>query len=279
MDQMENDDQYVPMISVKSGNIEQVSDTVYCYTNQIVNVSFVGTSDNWVLVDAGMPKSFEKIMEKAKALFSNVKPKALILTHGHFDHVGAAKELAFELDIPVFAHELELPYLTGEKSYPYPDPSVEGGMVAKLSDLFPADPINLKGKISPLPADGKVPGMPGWEWVHTPGHTPGHVSLFRPSHRTLIAGDAFTTVKQDELFKVVMQTLEINGPPRYFTPDWNAAEKSVQKLAALNPVTAITGHGRPMMKDDLTEGLKNLSENFKKIALPDYGHYVDNRGM
>jgi glyoxylase-like metal-dependent hydrolase (beta-lactamase superfamily II) len=269
-------DRYMPMTSIQSGNLTQVAEDVYCFTNQIVNLCFVGSADNWVLVDAGMPKSFDKVMEQVEAIYGEgAKPKAIILTHGHFDHVGAAEELVQKWGIPVFAHPLEIPYLTGKESYPLPDPSVEGGMVAKISDLFPEEPINLNDNVYPLPENRTVPGMPGWKWLHTPGHAPGHVSLFRDSDKLLIAGDAFTTVRQDELLKVMMQTVEVNGPPRYFTPDWNASEISVQKLAALNPKTVITGHGRPISGDDLTAGLQKLIRDFKKMAVPDYGKYVE----
>ena len=45
------------------------------------------------------------------------------------------------------------------------------------------------------PSDGSIPNMPGWQWIHTPGHSPGHISLFREKDRSLIAGDAFVAVK------------------------------------------------------------------------------------
>lgn len=126
-----------------------------------------------------------------------------------------------------------------------------------------------------LPADGSVPEMPGWKWIHTPGHSPGHVSLYRESDRMLIAGDAFITVKQDSLYKVMVQEREIHGPPRYFTTDWEAAKKSVQTLEALKPAIAITGHGEPMYEEELSEGLKKLVKTFDQTAVPDFGRYVD----
>ena len=55
--------------------------------------------------------------------------------------------------------------------------------------------------------------MPGWRWIPTPGHTPGHVSLFREADRSLIAGDAFVTVRQDSLYKVVIQQGKSAGRP------------------------------------------------------------------
>ena len=60
-----------------------------------------------------------------------------------------------------------------------PDPTVEGGMVAKMSPLFPNEPIDLGNNVKALPTDGTVPHMPEFRWIHTPGHTPGHISLFR----------------------------------------------------------------------------------------------------
>ena len=180
-------------------------------------------------MDAGMPESANKIISVTEERFgANSRPKAIILTHGHFDHVGAIIDLVKYWQIPVFAHELELPFLTGEKSYPEPDPTVEGGMIAKLSPIFPNEPINLGSQVEILPSDGSVPYMPGFRWIHTPGHTPGHISLFREKDRALIAGDAFVTVKQESLYKVLTQEQEISGPPRYFTPDWK--QESVKKL-------------------------------------------------
>jgi glyoxylase-like metal-dependent hydrolase (beta-lactamase superfamily II) len=63
-----------------------------------------------------------------------------------------------------------------------------------------------------------VPGAPGWRWIPTPGHSPGHISLLRDSDRTIVAGDAFTTTKQESLVAALTQRAEIHGPPMYFTP-------------------------------------------------------------
>src|SRR5690606_3658942 len=123
--------------------------------------------------------------------------------------------------------------------------------------------------------DGSVPSMPGFRWIHTPGHTPGHVSLFREQDRALIAGDAFVTVKQEYLYKVITQQLEISGPPRYLTTDWAAAKESVEKLEALRPAVAVTGHGLPMSGEQLTASLGQLVREFERIAVPDYGKYVN----
>lgn len=272
---------FIPMTSFASGIGQAVMPDLYCYTNQIVNVCFVGSPEypnDWVLIDAGMPESANRILDAVKERFGeNSKPKAIVLTHGHFDHVGAVVDLVEKWDVPVYAHEAEIPYLTGKSSYPKPDGSVEGGLVAKMSPLFPNEPINLGSSVKAIPSDGSIPYMHGWRWIHTPGHSPGHISLFRDEDRSLIAGDAFVTVKSESLYKVVTQKQEISGPPRYFTTDWDAAKESVKKLEALKPTVAITGHGMPMSGGELSEGLEKLVRDFDRIAIPDYGRYVNRK--
>lgn len=273
------DFKYIPATSFSSGDGIEILPDLYQHTIQIVNVVFFGdpdTNNGFTLVDAGMPKSANEIISAAEKRFGpNCKPNAIILTHGHFDHVGAIIELIEYWKVPVYAHSLELPYLQGERNYAEPDPSVNGGLIAKMSSFFPNEAINLGANVKPLPLDGKVPHMPGFHWIHTPGHTPGHVSFFRNEDGTLIVGDAFVTVKQESLYKVLTQKKEISGPPRYFTTDWLAARNSVKKLEALKPTVAITGHGLPMTGEELTRNLQKLANEFEKIALPNHGKYLN----
>jgi len=111
--------------------------------------------------------------------------------------------------------------------------------------------------------------------THTPGHTPGHVSLFRDADRTLVVGDAFCTTKQESFLAVATQRPELHGPPAYFTTDWDAARDSVQRLAALRPITVAPGHGRPMKGADVADGLQTLADRFDEIARPLAGRYVE----
>ncbi|MCY9662872.1 MBL fold metallo-hydrolase [Paenibacillus chondroitinus] len=270
---------HIPLTTVSSGEGQEVSIDIYCYCIQFVNICFIGNptskSKTWFLVDAGMPHSADNIIQLAEDRFGTMtKPQGIILTHGHFDHVGALAELLEHWDVPVYAHEQEIPYLTGKANYPEGDSTVNGGLMSELSPLFPNHGINLGDHVKALQEGGSIPGLPDWQWIHTPGHTPGHISLFREKDRSLIAGDAFVTVKQESLYRVLLQTQEISGPPKYFTTDWGAAAASVKKLNELRPSLAVTGHGTPMREEELTSQLAHLADHFNEVAVPEEGRFV-----
>jgi glyoxylase-like metal-dependent hydrolase (beta-lactamase superfamily II) len=262
----------------KDGKTEQITPDLFRLRVLFVNMYFYGTPQSWVLIDAGLPGSSNKIMDAARECFGEgARPEAILLTHGHFDHVGALPSLLDAWDVPVYAHSLEMPFLTGKSDYPPPDPTVGKGAMALMSFMYPDKGIDLGARVKPLPEDGSVLHMPGWRWIHTPGHTPGHVSLFRVEDSCLIAGDAFVTTKQESLYAVLTQKQEVHGPPAYFTPDWASARRSVERLAALRPSIAATGHGVPMHGQDLISGLERLVAEFEHVAVPDHGRYVENR--
>ena len=241
-----------------------------------VNVFFAGAPGGpWALVDTGLSLGVAQILEVAAARYGReTRPAAIILTHGHFDHVGALETLLAVWNVPVYAHTLELPFLTGKADYPPPDPTVGRGMLARLSPLFPEKGIDVSDHVQALPDGGEVPGMPDWRWVATPGHSPGHVSLFRESDRALIAGDAVTTTRQESAFSVLTQRQELNGPPAYFTIDWEKARTSVETLANLKPALIASGHGRPMRDESVAQELVRLAREFDQRARPRRGRYV-----
>jgi glyoxylase-like metal-dependent hydrolase (beta-lactamase superfamily II) len=270
------DNRTIPMTSVDSGKLREVKPDIAYYTNQVVNLIMIGKPNSgWVLIDAGMPNSGNEIIKIAEDRFGpDNPPAAIIITHGHFDHVGSIVALLQAWDVPVYAHPLEFPFLTGQQAYPEPDSSVEGGMLAKLAFLYPNKPIDIREALLPLPIDGRILELPDWEWIHVPGHSPGQIALFRNDDRVLISADAFITVKQDALYNVLLQKEEVCGPPVYLTTDWPTAFQSVKRLVALNPEIVISGHGTAMQDEALKEGLNNLIQNWNEIAVPEHGKWV-----
>jgi len=256
----------------------EVAPDVWGTKDIFVNMYMVRNPDTgqWVLIDTGLKSSAIKIKKMAAALFGpDSKPAAILLTHGHFDHVGSVKKLAEEWNVQIYAHYLELPYLSGRSAYPPADPRVGGGLMSKASVIYPRKPIDIETRLHILPPDGSVPYLPAWEYINTPGHAPGHVSFFRNRDKVLIAGDAFVTTKAESAMSVMFQKRKVSGPPKYFTYDWDAARVSVKKLAELNPRVVATGHGRPMAGQTMQDALINLAAHFDEEAIPHKGRYVN----
>ena len=229
------------------------------------------TLGRWVLVDAGLPGFKGLIKRRASRYYQGLRPDAIILTHGHFDHIGSALELAQEWDVPVYCHRLELPYLTGRSDYPPQDPTI-GGAIAFLSRGFPHSGHDFGDRIQALPSDGSVPALPEWRWVHTPGHTPGHVSLFRERDRALIAGDAVVSMDLDSWTTQVTHRRELSRPPAPLTTDWQAARHSLQMLAGLDPLLLFTGHGAPLYGTRVPTELARLAQDLEIPANGRYGY-------
>lgn len=255
-----------------SNALSSVADGVDRVPIVFVNAYLVGNpTGGWVLVDTGLPKTAARTRSAVEARFgAGARPEAIILTHGHFDHAGSALELARGWDVPIYAHPLELPFLTGRSDYPPQDPTIPGA-ISFISRFFPSSGYDFGTRVRPIPAGGEVPGLPGWRWLHTPGHTPGHISLFREADRVLLAGDAVTTMDLDSWEAQVTREPQLDRPPAPFTPDWRAARDSVQKLAELEPATIAAGHGVPMRGPDVADDLSRFAVQF---PVPGEGRYV-----
>ena len=256
-----------------------VTDDVFGIKTLFVNVFFIGEpgqGNQWTLVDAGFYGYADAIRQRAEQLYGpNNPPQAIVLTHGHADHIGSLRSLLKQWgNVPVYAHQLERPYLTGISSYPPPDPAIGGGGMALMSWVLPIGPEDFGDVLTVVTENDRIPELPDWQVVHTPGHSPGHISLFRASDRTLLAGDAFVTTNQNSLSSIINQTEEVHGPPAYFTCDWVAAEQSVKRLALFNPLKAGTGHGVSMQGLDLQLALGRLVSDFRERSIPSEGRYV-----
>lgn len=251
--------------------VTQIAPDVGWLPISFVNVYFLGRSGGpWLLVDTGLPGSARQIFAAAEARFgAGSRPEAIVLTHGHFDHAGSAMQLAERWDVPIYAHRLELPYLTGRSSYPPPDPTI-GGAIAFLSRFMPSSAYDFGARVRPL-QEKHLPGLRDWEWMETPGHSPGHISLFRSSDRVLLAGDAFASMDMDSWPGLITarRTLARAGAP--FNSDWGATKSSVQKLADLKPDVVGCGHGTPFSSGPIALRLARFAARFEP---PRRGRYV-----
>lgn len=249
--------------------MEEIAQDVALVEMPIVNAYLVGNSSSWVLVDSGTPGNAGKIKEAAESRFgAGSKPRAILLTHGHFDHAGSAADLAEEWGVRVYAHRLESPFLTGKSSYPPHDPTAPG-FFSFMVRFMPARSTNLSNRLEEFGNNLPALGLDDWQVQFTPGHTAGHVCFFRKSDGVLLAGDALTTMNIDNFFDMVAKRKEVCRPPAPATTDWQQARRSVQLLAGLRPNVIAAGHGLPMK--GAADQLQQLADHF---PIPSHGRYV-----
>jgi glyoxylase-like metal-dependent hydrolase (beta-lactamase superfamily II) len=227
------------------------------------NVYLIGSKSSWTLVDAGWPGSEGKIVAAAESVFGpGARPASMMLTHLHPDHSGATRQLAERWGQPAFVYPDELPLAAGYRAeYAIP---VDRWLMPLLR-LLPRRSQAKIGAGSDLTAvvqafdpEAGIPGLPGWTAIHSPGHTPGHFSLYRPGDGVLITGDAVVTVDLNSLLGVLTGQHGVFGPPRYSTWDWAAAQRSIAALADLKPRVLATGHG-PVQADEAAQALRALA--------------------
>ncbi|MEX5298336.1 MBL fold metallo-hydrolase [Kocuria sp. CPCC 205292] len=226
------------------------------------NVYLVTSGTGWVLVDAGWTGHQELIATAAESLFgTGAQPAAIVLTHIHPDHSGAAPELARRWGVPVWVHPDELLQARGKLLDEYANP-LDRWLMRPLLKLLPPGTIqetDMTGVVRPFDPAGGVPGLPGWRWVPTPGHTPGHVALHRPEDGVLLTGDAVLTVDVNSVRGLLARAPRAGGPPWIATWDRPAAEAAIAVLAGLRPQVLGTGHGPPLMGPEAARQLADLA--------------------
>jgi len=197
----------------------------------LVNAFLVEEDDGLTLIDTMVPGSAKAIQAQARALGAPIV--RIALSHAHGDHIGSLDKLVEALG-----------------------PGVEVLISARDAKLLAKDTANEPGE----PADAKIPpgGAPGaktrptrtiaagdrigsLEVVASPGHTPGHLSFLDTRDRTLIAGDAYATLRA-----VATAAKGAPGLPIPAAFSWHkpTALASARELRALDPARLAVGHGR-----------------------------------
>ena len=219
------------------------------------NAYLVRDGSSWILVDAGWENDGPRIQAAVSSLLGpGLVPSAILLTHAHPDHEGSARALTEAWGCPVYVHPAELAIATGdfEAMRRYAGP-LDRWLILPLMRALGRrrrETIlaggSLAGIVERLPPGGAVPGLESWQWISTPGHTPGHVAYVRARDRVVLSGDAILTLKVNAWSGLLRQEQGLSGPPWYTTWDREAATASIADIADLEPSVLAGGHGLPL---------------------------------
>lgn len=197
------------------------------------------------LVDTGTCRDLPLLLAAIGELGLNPEVcRSILLTHGHCDHAGNAAYFATRYGAKVYAHAAEQPFLETAQTYAPVGLRILGpsGVLFSLGEVYwPVQRFSLDTLVS---ADDVIATPAGnWRVLHTPGHTPGHVSYFRESDHTLLSGDAILTVMP----YTRQAGLSLAQP--VFATDLTQARHSAHQLVALAPRLLLPGHGAPLRED------------------------------
>lgn len=245
------------MMKVAKG-VEMLELTMDMMGNQMsIHPTLIWDNDTVILVDTGMPGQLNQIreaMDKAGVPFN--KLNKVILTHQDIDHIGGLPEIleAADQKIEVLAHEVDKPYIEGEKPLIKMNPDRMKKMFASLPEEQRKQAESIlssppKADVDTTVADGEeLPYCGGITAVFTPGHTPGHISLYLNESKTLVTGDA-----------IISENGKLLGLNEQATPDMESAVKSLKKFPGYDIEKVICYHGG-LCTDNVNEQLARLAE-------------------
>jgi glyoxylase-like metal-dependent hydrolase (beta-lactamase superfamily II) len=220
----------------------KIAEGIHRLGDGLINSYLLGEGSEVTIIDAGVPGYWSDLPAELATMGRTLDDvRAIVLTHGHSDHIGFAERARRERGVPVRVHELDAALARGE----VPNPARGLGLIRPLPllrfFLFSA----MKGALrTPRLAevatygDGAtldVPGAP--RVILLPGHTPGSAALHVPAHDALFIGDAIATVAV---------TNGATGPMvAPFTADAGLAVASLSRLDGVEARWVLPGHGQP----------------------------------
>lgn len=207
----------------------------------IIYPTIIYDSTSYVLVDTGIPGNYQEIVKLIRqAGIGPNEPHSIILTHQDIDHVGSLPQFLTNSSqqVDVYAHKDDKAYIDGEIPFLKLNEEKKRTVLQPIPEKHRLDfetafsnstPANVTHSVT----DGeRLPFGGGLIVIHTPGHTPGHISLYHEASKTLIAGDA-----------LVVHNGELLGPNPNNTPDMDTALKSLHQFKNYPIETVICYHG------------------------------------
>ncbi len=216
--------------------MQRIENGIWALNLGIANIGILELpTGGLALIDTGGNGSKVKIQAAfAKQNWQLEDIKHILITHGHYDHVGDLEALVTASGAIVWAHTKEARVIRGlEKQQLPPDSSLNFiGQLMKKMAQSPAIGVvhrELQG------ATNLETIMPGLRAVPLPGHAPGQLGYFIDSSKTLFGGDCCVNI------------LGLRAPLAAFTPDMHEAKRSLLVAAKLEPQHLIIGHGQPVI--------------------------------
>ncbi len=224
-----------------------VADGIHLITRAHVNFYLIEDDDGVTIVDAGLPRMWTMLHEALETIGRNPQDlKALVLTHGHFDHVGLAHRMQREWNLPIYVHHADEglaahPYRYTPQRNRFLYPLAHPRSLPVIGSMAVAGALRVRGVTRTVPFNSQetlaVPGNP--VAIHTPGHTRGHCMLHLPERDVMITGDALVTLDP---------YTGKSGPQivaSAATQNTSEAMHSLETLETYPATTLLPGHGEP----------------------------------
>ncbi|MBE5101611.1 MBL fold metallo-hydrolase [Priestia aryabhattai] len=207
-------------------NMKQISEHVFQCEFELdlsirmpIHTWLIKDDEDVYIIDTGIEKFADDLI---KAVLSIGTPKAILITHGHHDHIEGAAKLVEKFNIPIYAHQKELIYINGEAPYPKKDELENTGVAHIVQPL-------TEQTIAYLPI----------QYYLTSGHSPGHVVYHHEIDRVLLSGDLFITSQED-----------LYPPIRKFSVDMNENIDSGAIIDEIKPTLICSSHGQSLFYND-----------------------------
>lgn len=215
------------------------------FGSRYINCYLIEDGGRLTLLDAGLPGFWPHLLRELDAMGRRLEDiDAVLVTHSHPDHFGFAEQVRSAAGAKVYAHPLEIPFLTGKREGK-PPPFFRQGFRPFLYRYLIHAMRNGVTKRVPIAAvnefaDGEIVQVPGSpRVVHAPGHTAGHCALHMKDRDILLSGDALCT------FEMLTGQQRPSIPPDFVNQNSALALESLARLENLEAATVLPGHGEP----------------------------------